>query len=541
MKVFREYKRLNLTEVAESVRQRWESEKTFELSVEGRKNCPPFVFYEGPPSANGLPGIHHVMARTIKDIFCRYKTQKGFLVQRKAGWDTHGLPVELAVEKELGITKEDIGVKISIADYNRKCREAVMRYTSEWESLTEKMGYWVDMKDPYITFDNKYIESVWWLLRKLYDKGLLYKGYSIQPYSPKAGTGLSSHELNLPGCYRDVQDQTVTAQFKIIKNEQSNFLFENADGDLNTDVYFLAWTTTPWTLPSNTALAVGPNIDYLRVETLNRFTKERNVVLLAKNLLGKHFAPECWVNPDEDWEDEVQKYLDNKRKHPPARKLLSHFKNDENLTANGSNDLNSSNEHELYFKGIELTGLRYEQLLPFAQPMDDPTAAFRVIAGNFVTTEDGTGIVHIAPTFGADDMNVAREAGVPSMLVPDSEGNPTPIVDKQGRFVKQMGPYAGKYVKNEYYPDGDAPEKSVDVELMIQLVEEGKCFSKEKYVHNYPHCWRTDKPVLYYPLDSWFIKSSAIKERMMELNDTINWKPASTGTGRFAEWLKNLH
>ncbi|HIA12349.1 MAG TPA: isoleucine--tRNA ligase [Flavobacteriales bacterium] len=486
-----EYKNLNLPEIGDEILKYWEEHKIFESSIENRKGGPGFTFYEGPPSANGMPGIHHVMARAIKDIFCRYKTLKGFVVKRKGGWDTHGLPVELAVEKELGITKEDIGAKISIADYNQKCKEAVMKYTAEWSSVTEKMGYWVDMDNPYITYENKYIESVWWLLGQLYKKKLLYQGYSVQPYSPKAGTGLSSHELNLPGCYKDIKDQTCVAQFKIINNDVANKLYDNRAGD--QDVCFLAWTTTPWTLPSNTALCVGPNIKYVRVLTRNKYTGTEVYIVCAQALLeGLMEGAEMLDEP-------------------------------------------------VGFLGSDLVGMRYEQLLPYVQPMDNPENAFQVISGSFVTTEDGTGIVHIAPTFGADDMFVAREAGVPPMLLPDDEGNPAPLVDLQGRFVKQMGELAGKYVKNEYYDDGQAPEKSVDVEIVIKLKEENKCFHTEKYTHNYPHCWRTDKPILYYPLDSWFVKASAAKERMSELNDSINWKPASTGTGRFGEWLSNLH
>ncbi|HHZ65904.1 MAG TPA: isoleucine--tRNA ligase, partial [Flavobacteriales bacterium] len=486
-----EYKNLNLPEIGDEILKYWEEHKIFESSIENRKGGPGFTFYEGPPSANGMPGIHHVMARAIKDIFCRYKTLKGFVVKRKGGWDTHGLPVELAVEKELGITKEDIGAKISIADYNQKCKEAVMKYTAEWSSVTEKMGYWVDMDNPYITYENKYIESVWWLLGQLYKKKLLYQGYSVQPYSPKAGTGLSSHELNLPGCYKDIKDQTCVAQFKIINNDVANKLYDNRAGD--QDVCFLAWTTTPWTLPSNTALCVGPNIKYVRVLTRNKYTGTEVYIVCAQALLeGLMEGVEMLDEP-------------------------------------------------VGFLGSDLVGMRYEQLLPYVQPMDNPENAFQVISGSFVTTEDGTGIVHIAPTFGADDMFVAREAGVPPMLLPDDEGNPAPLVDLQGRFVKQMGELAGKYVKNEYYDDGQAPEKSVDVEIVIKLKEENKCFHTEKYTHNYPHCWRTDKPILYYPLDSWFVKASAAKERMSELNDSINWKPASTGTGRFGEWLSNLH
>lgn len=484
----------------------WSKANLFEKSVTFREGSPSFTFYEGPPSANGMPGIHHVMARTIKDIFCRYKTLKGFQVKRKGGWDTHGLPVELAVEKELGITKEDIGGKITIAEYNQKCREAVMKYTAEWTDITKKMGYWVDMEDPYVTYDNKYIESVWWILAQMHKKDLLYKGYSIQPYSPKAGTGLSSHELNLPGCYKDVKDQTCVAQFKL----KETSLKKETLGD--GEMCLLAWTTTPWTLPSNTALAVNPNITYVMVRTFNRYTGLEVQVVLAEALLEKHFTGK-FVKAES--ESDFDKF--------------------------SLGDKGIPFEVIAKYEGYKLEGLEYEQLLPYTLPYENTEGAFKVIPGAFVTTEDGTGIVHIAPTFGADDMFVAQEAGVPPMLVLDDDDNPVPLVDLQGRFVKQMGSLAGKYVKNEYYDDGEAPEKSVDVEIVIKLKEENKCFITEKYEHNYPHCWRTDKPILYYPLDSWFVRASAAKKRMSELNDTINWKPASTGTGRFGEWLSNLH
>ncbi len=495
---YKEYTGLDLPAVGREVQAFWEANNIFEKSISSRDENKPFVFFEGPPSANGLPGIHHVMARTIKDIFCRYKTLKGYRVNRKAGWDTHGLPVELGVEKELGITKEDIGKKISIEDYNKACREAVMKYTDIWNNLTKQMGYWVDMEDPYITYENKYIESVWYLLKKLYSKDLMYKGYTIQPYSPAAGTGLSSHELNQPGCYRDVKDTTVVAMFKV---QGSKF---NVEGD----VHFLAWTTTPWTLPSNTALAVGPKIEYVLVKTFNQYTHEAIQVILAKPLLAKQFAGKFE-------ESENLEYKEGDKKIP--YKVIQSF------------------------VGADLVGIQYEQLLPYALPYENAEKAFRVIPGDFVTTEDGTGIVHIAPTFGADDAKVAKDAGVPGMLVLNADGNPVPVVDLQGKFVAQMGELAGKFVKNEYYPAGQEPEKSVDVEISIKLKTENKAFKVEKYEHSYPHCWRTDKPVLYYPLDSWFIKATALKERMSELNKTINWKPASTGTGRFGNWLDNLN
>lgn len=501
MSKYAEYKGLNLPNIAKEVLERWEKNKVFEQSVESKPDNKPFVFFEGPPSANGLPGIHHVMARAIKDIFCRYKTLKGYQVKRKAGWDTHGLPVELGVEKELGITKEDIGKKITVEEYNKACREAVMRYTDIWNDLTKKMGYWVDMNDPYITYDNKYIESVWWLLGELYKKNLLYKGYTIQPYSPAAGTGLSSHELNQPGCYRNVKDTTVVAQFKVKPN-----------AILPDNTYFLAWTTTPWTLPSNTALAVGKNIDYVLVKTFNQYTFSSVNLVLAKNLVNKQLSkPYVESTSDIDF----------------------------NSYKNGDKSIPFKITRE--FKGSDLLSIPYEQLLPYSLPFENTDKAFRVIPGDFVTTEDGTGIVHIAPTFGADDAKVAKEAGVPPMLVLDENGNAVPLVDLQGKFRPEMGEFAGKFVKNEYYNKGEEPEKSVDVEIAIKLKEENKAFKVEKYEHSYPHCWRTDKPVLYYPLDSWFIKSTAVKNRMIELNKTINWKPESTGTGRFGNWLENLN
>ncbi|MFT0156528.1 isoleucine--tRNA ligase [Tenacibaculum ascidiaceicola] len=508
-KKFTEYKGLDLPKVAEEILNYWEENNIFEKSITTREGNEPFVFFEGPPSANGLPGIHHVMARAIKDIFCRYKTQKGYQVKRKAGWDTHGLPVELGVEKELGITKEDIGTKITVEEYNEACKKAVMRYTDIWNDLTQKMGYWVDMEDPYITYKPKYMESVWWLLKQIYNKDLLYKGYTIQPYSPKAGTGLSSHELNQPGTYQDVTDTTVVAQFKTIKETLPDFL--QVDGD----VHFLAWTTTPWTLPSNTALTVGPKIEYVLVKTFNQYTFEPIQVVLAKNLVSKQFAGKKF-NQVEDVE-ELANYAEGDKQIPYA--IVKEF------------------------IGKDLVGIKYEQLLPFALPYQNPENAFRVISGDFVTTEDGTGIVHTAPTFGADDALVAKQATpeVPPMLVLDENENPVPLVDLQGKFRPEMGEYAGKYVKNEYYTDGEAPEKSVDVELAIQLKTENKAFKVEKYVHSYPNCWRTDKPILYYPLDSWFIKVTDVKDKMFDLNETINWKPKSTGEGRFGNWLKNAN
>ena len=499
-KKYTEYKGLNLPYVAKEVLDKWEEKNIFEKSISSRDDNKPFVFFEGPPSANGLPGIHHVMARSIKDIFCRYKTLKGFQVKRKAGWDTHGLPVELGVEKELGITKEDIGTKITVEEYNQACRKAVMKYTDIWNNLTRQMGYWVDMEDPYITYENKYMESVWYLLKEVYKKDLLYKGYTIQPYSPAAGTGLSSHELNQPGCYRDVKDTTVVAQFKAKDN---NLL---PDG-----THFIAWTTTPWTLSSNTALCVGPKIEYVLVKTFNQYTFDAVHLVLAKNLIGKQLSGKYIVA---DEENTIESYTKESKKIP----------------------------YEIVqeFVGTDLVGIEYEQLLPYCLPYENPEKAFRVISGDFVTTEDGTGIVHIAPTFGADDAQVARDAGVPPMLILDENENPVPLVNLQGKFVDQMGEFAGKYVKNEYYKD-NAPEKSVDVEIAIKLKEENKAFKVEKYEHSYPHCWRTDKPVLYYPLDSWFIKVTDFKDKMVENNKTINWKPKSTGEGRFGNWLENAN
>ena len=505
---FTEYKGLDLPNVASEVLDFWKKENIFEKSITTREGNQPFVFFEGPPSANGLPGIHHVMARAIKDIFCRYKTQKGFQVKRKAGWDTHGLPVELGTEKELGITKEDIGKTISVEQYNEACKKTVMRYTDVWNDLTEKMGYWVDMEDPYVTYKSKYMESVWWLLKQIYDKDLMYKGYTIQPYSPKAGTGLSSHEVNQPGSYRDVTDTTVVAQFKAINETLPSFLKEFGD------IYILAWTTTPWTLPSNTALTVGPKIDYVLVETFNQYTYLPSKVILAKNLVGKQFSKGFFESKDPS---DFDNFKAGDKQIP--YKILTEC------------------------KGLDLVGIRYEQLMQLALPYQNPENAFRVISGDFVTTEDGTGIVHTAPTFGADDAKVAKEAvpEVPPMLVLDENGNPGPLVDLQGKFTSHTGVYAGKYVKNEYYSEGEAPERSADVEIAIQLKEENKAFKVEKYVHSYPHCWRTDTPILYYPLDSWFIEITKVRDRMFDLNETINWKPKATGEGRFGNWLKNAN
>ena len=505
---FEEYKGLNLPKVAEEVLSYWKDKDIFEKSISSREGKERYVFFEGPPSANGMPGIHHVMARTIKDIFPRYKTMKGYQVKRKAGWDTHGLPIELGVEKELGITKEDIGTKISVEEYNSACKKAVMRYTDVWNSMTEQVGYWVDMEDPYITYKSKYMESVWWLLKQIYDKGLIYKGYTIQPYSPKAGTGLSSHELNQPGTYQDVTDTTVTAQFKASEETLPDFLQNEGD------IYFLAWTTTPWTLPSNTALTVGAKIDYVLVETYNQYTFEPINVVLAKNLVGKQFAGKFFE-------------VENKPE------LLDY--------ASGAKKIPFYVVKE--FKGKDLMEIRYEQLIDYVLPYENAENAFRVIAGDFVTTEDGTGIVHTAPTFGADDAFVAKQAvpEVPPLLVLDENGNTVPLVNLQGKFRPELKEFGGKYVKNEYYEDGEAPERSIDVEIAIKLKEENKAFKVEKYVHSYPNCWRTDKPILYYPLDSWFIKVTDVKDRMFALNQTINWKPKATGEGRFGNWLANAN
>ncbi|MBN2350394.1 MAG: isoleucine--tRNA ligase [Bacteroidales bacterium] len=513
---FPEYKEFDLAKINIEILEKWNKENTFKKSLEKNKNQSTFIFYEGPPSANGMPGIHHVISRTIKDIICRYKTLQGYHVERKAGWDTHGLPVELSVEKSLGITKEDIGNKISIEEYNNTCRKEVMKYTREWEDLTEKMGYWVDMDHPYITYDNRYIETLWYLLKELYKKGLLYKGYSIQPYSPAAGTGLSTHELNQPGAYKDVKDTTCVAQFKVIRDTTSEFLFKNAD----TDIYFLAWTTTPWTLPSNTALAIGANIKYCLVRTFNPYTGKPVIVILAKDLFPVYFSKNNELLSIED-------YTGDDKNIP--YKILSEY------------------------TGKKLEGIHYEQLLNWVKPEKE---AFRVLLGDFVTIEEGTGIVHIAPTFGADDYRVAQQNDIPPLIVLDKNQQTGPLVDKKGRFVriddldeefvkkyvntKTYYDFAGKYVKNSYDPKMDENDPTIDVEIAVHLKKENKAFRIEKHVHNYPHCWRTDKPVLYYPMDSWFIKTTALKDRMMELNKTINWKPESTGTGRFGKWLENL-
>jgi len=509
MKRFREYKGLDLTGFAGEVQAHWEKNDIFQKSINSRPEDKTFVFYEGPPSANGMPGIHHVMGRTVKDLFNRYKTQQGYRVPRKAGWDTHGLPVELGVEKALGITKEDIGKKISINEYNEACKKSVLKYTDVWEKLTKEMGYWVDMNDPYITYKSKYMETVWWLLKQLYDKNLLYKGYTIQPYSPKAGTGLSSHELNLPGCYKDVTDNTMTAQFKV-KKESLPVVLQNSDAD----IYFLAWTTTPWTLPSNTALAVGPKIDYILVKTFNPYTYQKQYVILGKALLQNHFGKKFHLAESQS---EFENFDAEKSKTIPYQIIEE-------------------------FKGKDLVGIKYEQLLPYAQPYQDANKAFVVIPGDFVTTEDGTGIVHIAPTFGQDDAKVAKDYGVPPMLVLDENENPVPLVDLQGRFRPEMGEFAGRYVKQEYYTDDEQkPNRPVDVDIIIKLKEENKAFNAEKHIHSYPHCWRTDKPVLYYPLDSWFIKVPQVREQLIRLNNSINWKPKSTGEGRFGNWLQNAN
>ncbi|MBQ6754176.1 MAG: isoleucine--tRNA ligase [Bacteroidales bacterium] len=520
---YREYKQLNLTDIEKEIREKWQKENTFRQSLKEREGNKPYIFFEGPPSANGKPGIHHVMARTIKDIFCRYKSLKGYYVSRKAGWDTHGLPVELGVEKNLGITKEDIGKKISVDEYNAECRKTVLQFKDLWDKLTEQMGYWVDLDDPYITFTNEYIETLWWLLGEIYKKGLLYKGYTIQPYSPAAGTGLSSHELNMPGCYRDVKDTTVVAQFKI-KEQQSkkNAILTQYVKDI-TKAYFLAWTTTPWTLPSNTALAVGPNIDYVVVESFNPYTSEPITVFLAKNLLYSHFKKE---NENKDFSEY------NKGDKEIPFKVLAEC------------------------KGKELIGIEYEQLMPWIQPMESEGEAFKVIGGDYVTTEDGTGIVHIAPTFGADDARVAKLANIAPLHLLDKNEKTQPMVDKTGKFflIEELDEdyvnkyvnkelykeYAGRFVKNAYDSNLTDKDTSLDVDLCVMLKQQGLAFKIEKHTHSYPHCWRTDKPVLYYPLDSWFIRTTAIKDRLIELNKTINWKPQATGTGRFGNWLENL-
>ena len=615
MKKFTEYKNLDLTAVAENITQFWEKNQTFKKSVDIREGQPEYVFYEGPPSANGMPGIHHVMARALKDIFCRYQTQNGKQVFRKAGWDTHGLPIELGVEKELGITKEDIGKTISVEDYNQACRNAVMRYTDVWNDLTEKIGYWVDLEDPYITYEPKYMETVWWLLKQLYDKDLMYKGYTIQPYSPSAGTGLSSHELNQPGTYRDVSDTTVVAQFKLKKAPENasetwkklsaiaypestidseEIAGASCGGALHWEefdeakpkpnVYFLAWTTTPWTLPSNTALAVGRDIEYVLVKTFNQYTFEPINVILAKVLLEKNFGKKYFKAKvvsnllqfkdlsnqeigsidygifkleqiigqkisENTYSSLIQDYISKKGKFND-KDFYIYFENvSEEQILEIKKVLGSNTEQYPYqileeFTGADLAGTEYEQLIPWFLPAENADKAFRVIIGDFVTTEDGTGIVHIAPTFGADDARVGKENGIPPLLIKDENDNLVPLVDLQGRFLKGGNTpelFAEKFIKNEYYENGTAPEKSWDVELAILLKTENKAFKVEKYVHSYPHCWRTDKPVLYYPLDSWFVKMTAVKDRLVALNETINWKPKSTGEGRFANWLVNVN
>ncbi|WP_026904134.1 isoleucine--tRNA ligase [Pedobacter glucosidilyticus] len=507
--MYKEYKQLNLSQIGKEVLESWKSNHIFEKSINNRPASKPYTFYEGPPSANGMPGIHHVMARSIKDIFCRYKTLKGFQVKRKGGWDTHGLPIELAVEKSLGITKEDIGKKISVEEYNDACRKEVMKYTDVWNDLTEKMGYWVDLENPYITYENEYIESLWWILKQLHSKGFLYKGYTVQPYSPAAGTGLSSHELNQPGTYRDVKDTSIVAQFRL-KKDQVHPLISRLFETEEEDTSIIAWTTTPWTLPSNCALAVGEKITYVKIKTFNQYTHLPVSVVLAKDLIAKHFKVEAQNLSFQDYK--------------AGDKLIPW-------------------EIAAEFTGKELLGLRYFQLLPYVSNEDLEAKAFRVIAGDFVTTEDGTGIVHIASVYGADDFRVAKENGVPSVMVTDEKGNEFPLVNKQGKFVDEVTDFAGKYVKEEYYSDEErkaADFKPTDVLIAIKLKEENKAFDVKKYEHSYPHCWRTDKPVLYYPLDSWFIKTTAVKEKLVALNKTINWKPESTGTGRFGNWLENL-
>ncbi|WP_207426866.1 isoleucine--tRNA ligase [Pedobacter sp. SYSU D00535] len=507
--MYKEYKQLNLSEIGKEVLEYWKNNNVFEKSISNRPASKPYTFYEGPPSANGMPGIHHVMARAIKDIFCRYKTQKGYRVERKGGWDTHGLPIELAVEKTLGITKEDIGKKISVEDYNAACRREVMKYTDIWNDLTEKMGYWVDLENPYITYENKYIETLWWILKELYNKGLLYKGYTIQPYSPAAGTGLSSHELNQPGTYRNVKDTTIVAQFHVKRGQVHPLMSQLFQNEVE-DTVILAWTTTPWTLPSNSALAVGNNIAYVKIRTFNQYTFAPVSVVLAKELVGKYFKKEA----------ENASFQDYKA----GDKLIPW-------------------EVAAEFTGAELVGLRYHQLLPYVTNEELEQTAFRVIPGDFVTTEDGTGIVHIAPTFGADDFRAAKDAGVPAIVVTDEYGKQQPLVNRQGKFVKEITDFADKFVKEEYYSPEERSAtdfKPTDVLIAIKLKEENKAFDVKKYEHSYPHCWRTDRPVLYYPLDSWFIKTTAVKDRLVELNKTINWKPEATGTGRFGNWLENL-
>ncbi|PRD46258.1 isoleucine--tRNA ligase [Sphingobacterium haloxyli] len=507
--MYKEYKQLNLPEIGREILKRWESNNIFEKSISNRPANKPYTFYEGPPSANGMPGIHHVMARSIKDIFCRYKTLKGFQVKRKGGWDTHGLPIELAVEKTLNITKEDIGKKISVEAYNEACRKEVMKYTDVWNDLTQKMGYWVDLGDPYITYQNEYIETLWYLLKELYNKGLLYKGYTIQPYSPAAGTGLSSHELNQPGTYKDVKDTTIVAEFRLDKAQVHPLMATLVESE-DEDVAFIAWTTTPWTLPSNTALVVGKNIDYVKIKTFNQYTGLPVSVILAKNLIGKHFKTEGQQAPFQDYSvgDKIVPW-----------------------------------EIAAEFKGDALVGLRYQQLMPYITSEELIEKAFRVIPGDFVTTEDGTGIVHASPTYGADDFRVCKENDVPAILVRDENGKDMPTVDRTGRFIKEITDFAGRFVKEEYYSTeerADPAFRPTDVLIAIKLKEENKAFDVKKYEHTYPHCWRTDKPVLYYPLDSWFIRTTAVKEKLVALNQTINWKPEATGSGRFGNWLENL-
>lgn len=507
--MYKEYKQLNLSQIGKEVLEGWKANKIFEKSIQNRPASKPYTFFEGPPSANGMPGIHHVMARSIKDIFCRYKTLKGYQVKRKGGWDTHGLPIELAVEKSLGITKEDIGKKISVHEYNEACRKEVMRYTDVWNDLTEKMGYWVDLDDPYVTYKNDYIESLWWILKQLYQKGFLYKGYTVQPYSPAAGTGLSSHELNQPGTYRDIKDTSIVAQFRL-KPDQLHPLMNRMFETPEEDTSIIAWTTTPWTLPSNCALAVGEKINYVKVKSFNQYTFLPMSVVLAKDLVSKYFKAEAQNASFQDYKG--------------GDKLIPW-----EITAE--------------FTGKELIGLRYFQLMPYVTNPDLEENAFRVIPADFVTTEDGTGIVHTASIFGADDFRACKENNVPSVMVHDEKGNEFPLVDKQGKFVKEVTDYAGKYVKEEYYSDEERADKDfrpTDVQIAIKLKEENKAFDVKKYEHSYPHCWRTDKPILYYPLDSWFIKTTAVKDKLVALNKTINWKPESTGTGRFGNWLENL-
>ena len=506
--IFPEYKNLDLSKISKEVLSYWEENDIFKKSIENSSKRKPFVFFEGPPSANGLPGIHHVLARTIKDIFLRFKTMKGYYVQRKAGWDTHGLPVELGVENSLGISKEDIGKKISVEEYNDACKKAVMKYTNIWNDLTKKMGYWVDVDDPYITYSSKYMESVWWLISNIYKKNMMYKGYTIQPYSPKAGTAISSHELNQPGTYQDVTDTTVTAQFKLVEKDLPKFL------QTGLETFVLAWTTTPWTLPSNTALTVGPKIEYSLITSFNQYTGNKGNFIVASELVSKQFSGNYYeinqINELDDYEFDSKKI--------PFIKVRT-------------------------FIGSDLENIKYHQLLEYCMPFQSPENAFRLICGDFVTTSDGTGIVHTAPTFGADDAIVAKQAKppIPPMLVKNENGDLVPLVDLTGKFRKEMKELSGKYVKNEYYNDQNQPDKSVDVEIAIKLKEENKAFKVEKYKHSYPNCWRTDKPILYYPIDSWFIKASSISEKMVDLNKKINWKPKSTGEGRFEKWLENVN